>query len=327
MIGEQTSIETTAIKTGRGRAYGTFGELLQGVLPGDFNFLVTLPVERYSVCTFSTGSKYNNNLMVTPCHKKKSLQLAKNILTLYNLPLAGLVEIQSDLREGKGLASSTADMIATARAIEACYQIEIPVYQLESMIRSIEPSDGIMHQGVVSYYHREVRLKDKIGPCPRLSILAIDEGGVVDTVSFNHKPNPFSEKNKREYEALLDTLTLALETNDINLLGDVTTRSAELNQLLRPKVNLEKMKIIKETIGGAGIVTAHSGTYIGIIISKEDPEYQTKINNGLEELKGQGFDVDIFHSYEEHSENQEGYGEEINHRSNWRNTNHLVASR
>lgn len=295
---------------GVGQAFGTFGELLQGVLPGNFNFLVTLPIERYSICHFSVKSN-QTSLQIKPNHKKKSLQLARELLLFYGLPTVGEIEIRSELIEGKGLASSTSDMVATARAIEDCYKMEIPVIELESLIRKIEPSDGIMYQGVVSYYHREVKLKDRIGPCPPLSILAVDEGGVVDTVEFNHEIKPFSEAHKKEYQVLLEKITFAIKSGNTSLLGEITTRSAELNQFLQPKCTLEKMKKINKLIGGSGVVTAHSGTYVGIIISKNDPEYKIKIEKGTLELKKNGFDVEVFHSLDE-SRKKEGLYEKVN---------------
>lgn len=313
-------------KKGTGKAFGTFGEMLQGILPDNLNFLVTLPIGRYSLCHFYPQPE-QTDLHIKPAHKKKSLQLAKDILLSYGLPLGGQVEIRSELREGKGLASSTADMIATARAIEDSFKLKIPVNELESMIRKIEPSDGIMYQGVVSYFHREVKLKERIGCCPPLSILAIDEGGVIDTVTFNLEPKPFTDLNKNEYQTLLDELTLAIKTGNVRRLGDVTTRSAELNQLLHPKKTLEKMKTINKAIGGSGIVTAHSGTYIGIIISRDDPEYHAKIQKGLYELENNGYEVDIFHSLEIPQTEMEEYDEEINDRPNRRNSNHFPASR
>jgi len=318
--------EIKITKKGIGKAFGTFGEMLQGVLPDNLNFLVTLPIERYSICHF-TPDPERTSLHIKPAHKKKSLQLALEILLTYGLPMGGEIEIHSELREGKGLASSTADMIATARAIEGCFKIEIPVTELESMIRKIEPTDGIMYQGVVSYFHREVRLKERIGCCPPLSILAIDEGGVVDTVAFNHEPQPYTDLNKKEYQALLDELTFAIKTGNVGKLGDITTRSAELNQILRPKKTLEKMKTINEVIGGSGIVTAHSGTYIGIIISRDDPEYHSKIKKGLYELKNNGYEVDVFHSLGTQKKETEEYYDKVNDRRNWRNSNHFLAPR
>ncbi|MBO2535976.1 kinase [Rummeliibacillus suwonensis] len=288
-------------RQGIGKAFGTFGELLQGILPGNKNFLVTLPIQKYSTCLFSV-SLNSSVLHVEPEHKIKTLQFARKVLYHFNLPLSGKVLINSELEEGKGLASSTADLVATARAIENCYSLSIPISLLEDMIREIEPSDGIMYPGVVSYYHKEVKLKKALGSCPSISILAIDEGGTIDTIAFNQCDVSYSELIKNEYKNLLSKLTIAIETNDINMLGKVTTRSAELNQSISPKTNLDLLKGINSKIGGAGIVIAHSGTLLGIILSKNDPNYYFKLQYGISELKKQHLESQVFHSFEDKEE-------------------------
>lgn len=85
--------------------------------------------------------------------------------------------IESDLPIGKGLASSSADLLATARAIESCYGINIPISLLQRFMVEIEPTDGVMYPGVVSFFHRKVELGEIFGPMPRMTVVAVDEGG------------------------------------------------------------------------------------------------------------------------------------------------------
>ncbi|WP_260858248.1 kinase [Fictibacillus phosphorivorans] len=281
-------------RQGYGRSCGTFGELLQGVLPNEQNFLVTFPIEMYSTCTFVPID--GETLSIMPEGKVKSLQLAKRILEFYELPLGGHLLLNSELQQGKGLASSTADMVATARAIEDYYDFSIPVILLEDFIREIEPSDGIMHAGVVVYYHKELRLKEALGDCPSFTILGIDEGGEVDTVQFNRTAKPFTKSEKQEYESLLSQMCTAFKSNDLEWIGKICTRSAILNQKLRPKKHLEHLITICQEIGGIGVVTAHSGTYIGMLLHDRDPQYQKKLSEGTNRLKGLGYPVQSFHS-------------------------------
>ncbi|ASV67941.1 kinase [Cytobacillus sp. FSL W7-1323] len=295
MIKEAKMVCDNEVITGVGRACGTFGEFLQGILPDNQEFLVTFPINRFSTCYFNS-SPSAQELEVFPPHKKKTRQLAINILSYFNLPTGGRLEIDSELVEGKGLASSTADMVAAIRAIEDCYPIKIPIYLLEEMMRRIEPSDGIMYEGVVSYYHREVKIRGNFGSCPPLTVLAIDEGGVVDTIEFNHQIKPFDQKEKVEYERLLQQAEGAIVVGDVNLLGQVATRSTEMNQKVRPKLLIDKMKRINQEIGGVGIVTAHSGTYIGVLLSDTDPNYIDKLKKGIEKFKSFGLSAEVFHS-------------------------------
>lgn len=282
-------------RAGTGTSHGTFGEFLQGILPSEDNFLVTFPIDKYSTCLFYS-LPHENELTIYPIEKNKSLLLAKKLLKHYNKPIGGHLHLESELTPGKGLASSTADMIATARALEDYFKFTIPVEILEKFIRELEPADGIMHPGVVVYDHKKLELKNELGECPALTILAIDEGGIIDTVQFNKIPKPFSQEDKTEYKMLLGSITEAFRNQDLELLGKVTTRSAILNQKLRNKKTLNTMLEISKSIGGLGIVTAHSGTYIGIIISEHDPYYFEKVELGLFKLRQLKYPVQQFHS-------------------------------
>ncbi len=282
-------------RIGVGRANGTFGELLQGVLPNGENFLVTFPIDHYSTCEFSC-SKDDTKLATYPASKNKSLQIAEMTLTYLNKPLYGKIFLTSQLEQGKGLASSTADMVATARAIENYYEVSIPMDILEKFIREIEPSDGIMYQGIVIYNHLKVELKEFLGDCPPLTILALDEGGEVDTVKFNEKPKQYTKTDKEEYEYLLRNIRTAFAQKDLNKLGDITTRSAYLNQKQRHKKTFNEIEKVCNLIGGIGVVAAHSGTYIGVLISDDDPNYTVKVKEGKSALMKLGYPIRTFNT-------------------------------
>src|SRR5919197_4674416 len=94
---------------GHGRCCGSFGELLQGALPGeDLDFLVTLPIRRWSHATFRASPEYGE-LCVMPPEKTKAREAAQRTLAMCGLPPGGRLTVTSQLPEGKGLASSTAD--------------------------------------------------------------------------------------------------------------------------------------------------------------------------------------------------------------------------
>src|SRR5438270_176025 len=88
------------------------------------------------------------------------------ILRLYD----GILNIMSELPEGKGLSSSSADLVAAARAVFRYFGQECPNVLLEKFLMDIEPSDGVMYEGVVSYYHREARLKENLGHLPPMLV-------------------------------------------------------------------------------------------------------------------------------------------------------------
>jgi uncharacterized protein involved in propanediol utilization len=263
------------VRTGTGHAFGTFGELLQGALPGGDDFLVTLPITRASTAWFRLEP--GGPLRVFPSHKAKSRRLAGAMLEAHGRGAGGTLVIDSDLPIGKGLASSSADLVAAARAVGDVLGLDTSPPAVETLLRPIEPTDGVMHPGVVVFEHRRVRLRSVLGALPPLTVVAVDEGGAVDTVAFNRRPKQYTERDLAEYAGLLDLLADAVRTGDLRTVGGVASRSAQLNQRLVPKRNLTGLLAVARGIGALGVVAAHSGTVLGLLLADGDPDHAPRL--------------------------------------------------
>jgi len=251
--------------TGIGRCPGTFGELLQGALPIERReFLVTLPITEASTAEFTAvhGSK---GVHVFPPYKEKSRRLAEELLRLYDLEAGGELHIKSELHPGKGYASSSADMVATARAIQSAFGIRIPRLSLARTMSAIEPSDGVMYEGIVSFHQREGVVHSHLGTLPSLTIVALDEGGRAETTELCRDRGFHSASRLAEYERLLLDLGRAVERCHLPSVGDVATRSAVLNQDVLPKEHLEHFLDLRARYGALGVVATHSGTCLGLL--------------------------------------------------------------
>ncbi|WP_459959583.1 GHMP family kinase ATP-binding protein [Nocardia sp. IFM 10818] len=244
------------------------------------DFLVTLPIRAGSVAVFEPGSP-TGEIETFPPHKSKSQRLAALMLARSRSSArtrGGRLTLISDLPEGKGLASSTADLVATARAIADAQGRRITASEIEGDLRAIEPSDGVMYPGSVAFYHREVRLLTRLAPLRSLTIVTGDEGGYVDTVEFNRCAKPFTTADKHEYSRLLGALTTAAERGDLRAIGEIATRSAELSTTLRARPHLDKMIAAARGLGALGVIVAHSGTTSGILLADDDPDYSAKVD-------------------------------------------------
>ncbi len=256
-------------RTGIGRCFGTFGELLQGVLPGqEREFLITLPIARYSIARF-TASPGSREICVYPSHKEKSRRLAEKLMHIFGLDSGGSLSVQSELPAGKGCASSSADMVATALALQSAFGISIFRAFLARVMSSIEPSDGVMYRGIVSFYHREGVLRKFLGYLPSLAIVGLDEGGQIDTVEFNGRSKPFGRARRAEYEDLLLGAEEAVARGDLRSLGEISTRSAILNQDILPKTHLDLLLDMRRRYEALGVVIAHSGTQLGLLFDSD----------------------------------------------------------
>ncbi|WP_063794193.1 hypothetical protein, partial [Streptomyces graminilatus] len=261
---------------GTGHAFGTFGELLQGALPAPgSDFLVTFPVARWATAVFRPAPG-KRGVRVVPGHKGKSRRVAEAVLAALGERGGGLLELGGDLPEGKGMASSSADLVATVRAVGAAFGRTFTPAQTEAFLRGIEPADGVMYDEIVCFHHRAVRLGSRIGTLPPLALVAHDEGGQVDTVAHNRTAKAIGTAERHEYARLLDRLTGAVATGDLPTVGEVGTRSAELNDRRRARAGFAELRALCRDIGGHGLVLAHSGTLLGVLLDAEDPELDAK---------------------------------------------------
>lgn len=262
-------LDAPLLKAGVGVANGTFGELLQGALQNDDDhFLVTLPIQKFSTARFAPDAS-TTRISVTPARKTKSLRLLQKLLHHYGCALGGHLTIESELPEGKGMASSSADLVATVRALEATLGHVIPTEIVLATLRTIEPTDGVMYHEFVTFFHRKVELGRRLGFPPRLKVVAIDAGGQVDTIEYNKRNYRFTDEECTEYAALLSGLESAIDANDLERLGSITTRSAILNQKRNPNRYLDRVLAIRQETQALGIVAAHSGPCLGLLFPHE----------------------------------------------------------
>ncbi|MDQ0937486.1 GHMP family kinase ATP-binding protein [Streptomyces turgidiscabies] len=272
-----TATATTApSRPGTGHAFGTFGELLQGALPApDSDFLVTFPLARWATAVFRPAPEAGE-VRVVPGHKGKSRRVAEAVLGALGESGGGLLELGGDLPEGKGMASSSADLVATVRAVGAAFGRTFTPAQTEAFLRGIEPADGVMYDEIVCFHHRAVRLGSRLGALPPLALVAHDEGGQVDTVAHNRTAKTIGTAERHEYARLLDRLTGAVATGDLPAVGEVATRSAELNDRRRARAGFAELSALCREVDGHGLVLAHSGTLLGVLLDAHDPELDAK---------------------------------------------------
>lgn len=289
-------VDQTLQRIGRGISFGTFGELLQGMLDNSHDFLVTLPITRYSRVMF-ISDPHSHELTVYPKQKSKAKEAALHLLRHYGLPETGKINIDSELPEGKGLASSSADLVATCRAIADCFRMVIPESVIGKIMALIEPTDGVMYSGAVSFFHRKVELHKFIGQLPSMTIISIDEGGVLDTIAYNERTRTFSESEKSEYTRLVQELITAIRLQDVRKIGEISTRSAEMNQTRNPKKMMHPMLAICKEADGLGVVTTHSGTCVGIMLDNDHIQFTQQREEITRRLEGLAGTVQIYETW------------------------------
>jgi L-threonine kinase len=257
----------TSSLTGVGRAFGTCGELAQGQFDSGEDFLITLPVDMWSevqVTIDSTSKEIRGNVKKT----KTSLAIRKALDYLGFPNWGATFQSQSDLPEGKGMASSSADIVAACRAVSAGLNLPMSAEEISRIAISIEPTDGVMYSGSVCYNHRKGNLLEMLGKLPPANLLVLDLGHQVDTVAFNQVPKYYIAAERNQINRAYKLIRTGIQMQDLAQIGLGATLSAEVNQRILPKPYFEKIIRIMREHNANGVCTAHSGTVLGLLFAR-----------------------------------------------------------
>lgn len=262
-------------KSGSGDCNGSFGEILQGVLPGNKKFLINLKIKnkskaRVTVTNCRYSSEKESAFIDSYRRYSKTYKILRNILSDLGYHNDVFLEVESNIPIGKGLSSSTADMVAGVDAIQRALSISLKKDYISRMVTEIEPNDGLHYEGSSAYHHTLGRLIHQFDYIPPLHIMGIDLGGEIDTVKFNARAFPWTEDDMQDYAALLEEARTAYEAKDAAGICAVATKSALKWQKIVPKPFLDRVLDLARETGALGVVNTHSGTFLGLAYGQEE---------------------------------------------------------
>lgn len=255
------------------KAPGSCGELVQGVMGGR-NFLVTCPINKYSVATVKIFP-HKTEIVGTKA-KSKACQAVQRTLAHFNCSYGAEVQIESQLPVGKGMASSTADLSAAALATALALGEHLSLEEIADIALGIEPSDGTFYPGIALFDHVQGTVRRILGNPPAMKILIVDLGGEVDTVEFNRQEGLWAKNLSKEKEIskALELIERGIALNSPKLIGEGASISSLANQIILYKPGLEDLLETVLKNGGYGINVAHSGTVVGILLDAADNRIQ-----------------------------------------------------
>ena len=244
---------------------GTCGELVQGIKDG-VSFHVSCPINIYPVAKVELEGDVP--ILNYPPGYPKAASAVSRTLSFLNCPdLGGKLAIRSFIPRGKGMASSTADVAAAIEATALALGKRLEKRQVARLALSIEPTDGSLFPGIVLFDHRKGTVFQRLGLPPPINIVVLDFGGEVDTVEFNQTDH--SAVLKRLEPQIAEALKLVrygVAHGDPELVGQGATLSAQANQEILFKPQLEQVISLAREVGAVGVNVAHSGTVIGILL-------------------------------------------------------------
>ena len=181
------------------------------------------------------------------------------------------IRLKSNILPGKGMASSTADISAVAQAVALSCGKRLTAHEIADIALSIEPSDATFFNGIVRFDHRGGTLIQQIGDCPPLKILIYDCGGEIDTVDFNTRADlvDLQKENEKYIKIALNLFRKGIQNGSIDEIGRASSISAFANQKILYKKQLNRFYKVGMQVGGKGIICAHSGTVLGLIVSAD----------------------------------------------------------
>jgi uncharacterized protein involved in propanediol utilization len=253
--------------------------------------LVSLPCAGLrSTVTFVTDLTLAE-IRVEPARKQKvraAIEAALDYLDAREL--RGTASVQSNIEEGKGYGSSTADCVAAVRAVADAVGTALTEDEIARLVVGAETaSDSTMFGQAVLFAQREGRVLERYArPIPRLEVLGIDTspGEIVDTLSY--PPAVYSWRDVEVFHMLVAALGRAIRTQDVALLGRVATASAVVNERFLPKPLFAEIRRIAECGRALGVAVAHSGTILSILLDPADPSVAHRIERLSAELERLG---------------------------------------
>ena len=251
------------------RAPGVCGELAQGML-GDAYFLVTCPVDffaRVRVELYRGQSGVAATLDCPPNCPKTAAAVAHTLEHLGRADLGARVTVGNPIPRSKGLGSSSADLAAAIAATGLALGVELTPLQIGQLALQVEPTDGVMFPGITLFDHRAGTLVEELGPPLPLEIVALDFGGVVDTLDFNQVDRRAQwQAVQSETDAALALVREGLRQRDVRRLGRGASLSAAAGQQVLFKPRLADVIEFADSVGAVGVNVAHSGAVIGVLL-------------------------------------------------------------
>lgn len=270
-----------------GICHGTLGELLQGpVMHGGTPHigLISLPIGRYSRVRFVQGphDKTEDGLAdKARCRCAIELYLERHGLVLPE----GLWSCASELPTGKGMSSSTADIVATIRCLDSLFQRRTPLETLTAILRAIERSDSVFLDRYALYLSGRQEVVHAFGTEPRFDACYVDEGGTVDTEAMGPMLLRHYEARLPVYARNLDAALNAFAAADARAIAHCATTSAALSQEVNPKHCFDALLREQARFKADGIVVAHTGTLAGYLYARTlDPAEMGELSSFFDHI-------------------------------------------
>lgn len=255
-----------------GVSRGTLGELYQGPHWWGRNpeiAIVSIPAEKYSWCYFTADPSLPAACERDLAGRPKTVTAIHRFLQHVGAPVPrGRWQIHSELPVAKGMASSTADIVAALRCLSQIFGRRDDPALVSTVLHGIERSDAVFLDGFALYLSAAHRLVRTLAPAPRLHACYVVEGAAVDTDACTDRLLDDYRRRRAKYASALDALLDAFSRRDAKLVAEAATASAHLSQDVLPKECFDAVLADRAALGAGGVFVAHTGSVVGYLLTR-----------------------------------------------------------
>lgn len=250
----------------KARCPASCGELIQGWIDGGEK-LISCPIDWYSEVEVSEGE---------PAGDERSLsrRMLHQVIDYFGYQRDDVPPLRigrrSTIPVAKGLASSTADIAATAVATARFLHHTLDECQLADLCLRLEPTDSTVFSALTLFDHHQGSCHIAHDWLPALAILILESPDILTTAAFHRRIGKDSVRQQADrLDRAWQLFQRACRDESRRRLGEATTLSAVASDLLLPKPAFSALLRLVERHDLYGINVAHSGTVVGLLM---DPQ-------------------------------------------------------
>ena len=254
------------------RCPGSCGELIQGWILGSEK-LVSCPIDWYSTVEVCDGIPRADERPLTRA-------MVEALLVHFGFPQALSptlrIEVDSTLPIAKGMASSTADIAATAVAAAHHLGHSLDETTLAALCVALEPTDSTLFRQLTLFDHHHAGTQIACATAPHFDLLVLESPVLLRTADYHRLPREAALKaHAGELQQAWEKVQTACTRQDASLLGEAATLSAIASQALLPKPGFAALMALVESCDLYGLNVAHSGSVVGLMLDprRHDVEY------------------------------------------------------
>ncbi|MBB1242348.1 hypothetical protein GL263_01970 [Streptomyces durbertensis] len=256
-------------RTFSGVCHGTLGELFQGPLrfAGRPEIaLVSFPVDRHAWRHFTTDPTAAPGPL--PPGERSALA-AEIFLRHHHLTMPpGRWHAHSELAVGVGMASSTADVVATLRCLFRVFDLPYDRRLVLDTLSRVERADSVFLEEFALYLSGAHRVVRRLGSAVGFHTVYLVEPALVDTHAVTPRLTAHYRRHEAPYADCLRDMLEAFEAGDPAAVARASTTSATLSQQVLPKRDFETLLDHRAEFGADGIFVAHTGSVLGYLFTR-----------------------------------------------------------